>query len=312
MFLGHLYMVMKVFFDRLDMIMKKDWKRLRKRPMCWLAIGFLLMICIFLVGRSYKEVLYQEDIGNVYLEGRIVDKQYKEFDYGGYWQVTLKQVKVLKDKEKRGVISLKQRSAEEDQEEEQGKRIEDLEGKYLCQISDSANLTLKIGQQILLYGKYTPWEESSNPGQFDSGKYYCSQGILGQFRKCKVIKQGGTYSKFREEMWNLRQQTNEFLQQELGEDDGGLIAAMLLGEKNGLNEEDKNLYQRNGISHILAISGVNTLNLVSLSKSQMPNLRASPQVLLRKFTLFYQQILSGFYPLVVLPLFRGCFSKLTK
>jgi len=214
-------------------------KNLRKRPMCWLAIGFLLIICIFLVGRSYKEVLYQENIGSVYLEGRIVDKQYKESVYGSYWQVTLKQVKVV--------------------EEEDG--IESLEGKYLCQISDSTDLNLKIGQLILLSGKYTPWEEPSNPGQFDSGKYYCSQGILGQFRKCKVIKQGMTYSKFRERMWNIRQQINVFLRQELGEDDGGLIAAMLLGEKSGLNEEDKNLYQRNGISHILAISGLHLMLL---------------------------------------------------
>ena len=258
-------------FKRLFMEIKMELKILGKRPMCWLAIGFLLIICIFLQGRSYKEVLYWEDIGNVYLEGKIVDKQYKESAYGAYWQVTLKNVKVLRENAGNIDFVEKQSSGENYSAsgkqsnkgifKEEGSYIEALEGKYLCQISDVADLNLKIGQRILLSGKYTPWEEPSNPGQFDSGKYYCSQGILGQFRKCKVIKQGETYSKFREGMWNLRQQTNVFFRQELGEDDGGLIAAMLLGEKNGLDEEDKNLYQRNGISHILAISGLHLMLL---------------------------------------------------
>ena len=234
---------------------------LGKRPMCWLAIGFLLIICIFLMGRSYKEVLYQENIGSVYLEGKIADKQYKESAYGAYWQVTLKNVKVLADKENEDKVSGKQISIAAPWEEVEGSCVESLEGKYLCQISDTSDSNLKLGQIIFLSGKYTPWEEPSNPGQFDSGKYYCSQGILGQFRKCKVIKQGVTYSKFREGMWNLRHQINVFFRQELGEEDGGLMAAMLLGEKSGLNEEDKNLYQRNGISHILAISGLHLMLL---------------------------------------------------
>ena len=223
-----------IWIDRV----KKELKILRKRPMCWLAIGFLLIICVFLVGRSYKEILYQENIGNVYLEGRIADKQYKESGYGAYWQITLKKVKVKNDE-----------------------RIESMEGKYLCQISSPEDMELKIGQQILLSGKYTPWEEATNPGQFDSGKYYCSQGILGQFRKCKIIKQSVSYSKFRERMWNLRRQSNDFLCRELGEEEGSLLAAMVLGEKSGLKEDDKSLYQRNGISHILAISGLHLMLL---------------------------------------------------
>lgn len=235
---------------------------LRKRPMCWLAIGFLLIISMFLVGRSYKEALYQEELGEIILEGKIVDKQYKDSGYGGYWQITLKNVKVLRE----GSSLVLQR--------ENGNRrnVEALEGKYICQVtavgkvdlrqsSENEKDDLKIGQQVLLSGNYTNWEESTNPGQFNLGKYYCSLGILGQFKKCKVLKQGTTYSRFREGMWNLRQEANQFLMQELGEEDGALISAMVLGEKSGLDEEDKNLYQRNGISHILAISGLHLMLL---------------------------------------------------
>ena len=48
----------------------------------------------------------------------------------------------------------------------------------------------------------------------------------------------------------------KILVQQLGSDNGGLIGAMLLGDKSDLSGDDKSLYQRNGISHILAISGL--------------------------------------------------------
>lgn len=289
---------------------------LKTRPMCWLAIGFLVIISSFLLGRSYREPAFESD-RQVLLEGRIVQKEYKESDYGGYWQLTLKQVKTFQGEYGEPAKKGKKDAGFKKESADKGNKaahvpIESLEGRYLCQISATKNADFKIGQLVLVEGRYQSFERPTNPGQFDAKKYYGSLGILGQFKKCKILKQGTSFSKLLEGLWRLRARTQEFLKQQLGEEKGALISAMLLGEKSGLSREDKNLYRRNGISHILAISGVNTLNLVSLSKSQMPNLRASPQVLLRKFTLFYQQILSGFYPLVVLPLFRGCFSKLTK
>ncbi len=242
------------------MIPLSDWilcvrnmQILRKRPMCWLAIGFLLTICIFLLGRSYQDVLYSEDLGEVILEGEIADKQYKDSGYGGYWQITLKKVKVLREADSQSAALVVQ--------SENAKSIDNLEGKYLCQISAEESLEIKIGQLLLLSGQFTPWESPTNPGQFDAGKYYCSQGILGQFKKCKILKQGTEFSEFHEGMWRVGQEAQQFLIQELGEEDGSLISAMLLGEKSGLKEEDKSLYQRNGISHILAISGLHLMLL---------------------------------------------------
>ena len=230
--------------------------------MCWGAIGFLLIIFTFLLGRSYREVLYQNETGKIILEGKIADKQYKESSYGGYWQITLKSVSVYRQQESES-WSVEQREKRGGLPEEKDLSIEKLEGKYLCQTSDAKDDILKIGQRVLLEGNYASWEELSNPGQFDAGKYYCSQGILGQFKKCKIIQQGSSYSLFWEEMWKLRQKSLKILKQELGEENGAIIGAMLLGEKNGLNEEDKNLYQRNGISHILAISGLHLMLLGS-------------------------------------------------
>lgn len=46
------------------------------------------------------------------------------------------------------------------------------------------------------------------------------------------------------------------LQREMGGRDGSALAAILLGEKSGMDQEMKELYQVNGIGHILAISGL--------------------------------------------------------
>ena len=41
-----------------------------------------------------------------------------------------------------------------------------------------------------------------------------------------------------------------------GEKDGGILAAMILGDRRGMDPETKELYQVNGIAHILSISGL--------------------------------------------------------
>lgn len=59
---------------------------------------------------------------------------------------------------------------------------------------------------------------------------------------------------------------------EMGEQDGKTLAAILLGEKSGMDQEMKELYRVSGIGHILAISGVKTQNLaIPLTRSNCIN-----------------------------------------
>ena len=46
------------------------------------------------------------------------------------------------------------------------------------------------------------------------------------------------------------------LQDNMSENDAGLVAAMTLGDKSELDTEIKELYQVAGISHVLALSGL--------------------------------------------------------
>ena len=221
------------------------------RPMCWMAMVLVMILGILLGGKSYEEIDNLPENQEFMVEGRIVNKQYKESYYGGYWQIVLKNVKILSNEAKTegGVKG-----------EGQTKEVLSLKGKYICQITEE-DASFKIGQWILVKGKFLSWEEATNPGQFDMKKWYCSQGILGQWKKALPIKKSDTYSVIGETLWQVRSYIHEKLRLELGEKDGALISAMLLGEKSDLEEETKSLYRRNGISHILAISGLHLMVL---------------------------------------------------
>ena len=207
-----------------------------KRPICWLAGLFFLILSVFVESRSWKESTAGFLETEVLLTGRITQKQEKEGYYGKGWELRLAEV-VLKREEK----------------------LLPLKGNYLLRLTTGEELLL--GQKILVKASFSPWEESKNPGQFDLGKWYHSQGILGEFRGKELIKKSASYQKFGEALWHLRVKASAKLRQLLGETEGALLSAMILGEKSFLEEESKEMYQRNGISHILAISGLHLMLL---------------------------------------------------
>ncbi len=188
--------------------------------------------------------------------------------------------------------------------------------KIICELNISelpeGGFIPKLGNKVALRGTWQSFVHATNPGEFDAADYYAIMEIGARIEDGKLEALNEGYWPLRENLYQVKQVLLSNLYEAFEPKEASILAKMLLGDGSGLDKEVRDLYQRNGIVHILSISGVNTLNLVSLLKSQMPNLRAFPQVLLRKYTLFYQQILSGFCPLVVLHLFRGCFSKLTK
>ncbi len=122
---------------------------------------------------------------------------------------------------------------------------------------------IKIGHIISIAGTASSFSIPGNPGQFNEYKYYTEQGIQCKcFAKTLTIEEN-TVNARAQWLYELRTAWYGLLSSCLPEKEAGIVAAMLLGEKSGLTEEVKELYQRNGIAHILAISGVKMLSLVS-------------------------------------------------
>lgn len=137
---------------------------------------------------------------------------------------------------------------------EENNRSIPLEGSYLLRIALKEEPLL--GQWIRVKAVVSEWEEVSNPGQFDLGKWYHSRGIMGEFRKGEILQKTAEYSSFKETLWQFRNQCKMLFFQHLGEKEGSVISAMILGEKENLDDQTKERYEKSGISHVLAISGL--------------------------------------------------------
>lgn len=131
-------------------------------------------------------------------------------------------------------------------------------------IYDKTFSNIPIGTTIQIYGRLGVFEEARNPGNFDAREYYAKQGIYGFCNLEEVrsvtkergnILEDGIYW-LKERLHLLRKRWKELLLINMSENNGPILSAMLLAEKSEMDPDLKELYQKSGISHILAISGL--------------------------------------------------------
>ena len=128
----------------------------------------------------------------------------------------------------------------------------------------------ELGSMVNVKGKLQCFQNAHNPGEFDARSYYQILRISFGLRQTSIQQKSKNYHLFREELYQLRSRLSERLSMLLPREEASLMKTILLGEKAALDEELKRLYQRNGIAHILAISGVYTLSLVYITICKTP------------------------------------------
>ena len=128
----------------------------------------------------------------------------------------------------------------------------------ICYLSEevSSLQSLKIGYQVIIKGKVRRFEAASNDGQFDVRKYYAGMGISYSMTNCAYEVMMKKPWPVRQGLFVIRKKLAHGLDALLSEEDSGVLKAMLLGDKSGMTEEIKGLYQRTGIAHIVAVSGL--------------------------------------------------------
>ncbi len=114
----------------------------------------------------------------------------------------------------------------------------------------------ELGSEVFLKGKWQNINPATNPGEFDAANYYMILGIGARIKSAQLLGIGTTSWYVREMLYRLREQWQDNLYIGFGNKEAALLAKMLLGVGNGLDEEIRDLYQNNGIVHILSISGL--------------------------------------------------------
>ncbi len=115
---------------------------------------------------------------------------------------------------------------------------------------------LKIGNYIRIEGNAIPFAEPENPGQFDEKAYYRADRMCCKFNADEIEVLDDDVDVLREWCRNVRLRLDSIYEEILPQKHAGIVSAILLGDKAELDADTKELYQKNGIAHILAISGL--------------------------------------------------------
>ncbi len=125
---------------------------------------------------------------------------------------------------------------------------------FICEVEGASEIPL--GALVVVEGTFSPFSQARSPGEFDQEAYYRTLKIGGRLKKASLLQMGEEYWHIREGLFGLKLYFRERLVQIFPPREAALMGALLLGEKEGLDGELKDLYRRSGILHILSISSL--------------------------------------------------------
>ncbi|MCM1252932.1 MAG: DNA internalization-related competence protein ComEC/Rec2 [Clostridium sp.] len=219
-----------------------------RRPVCLIGLAFVLMLWIYFYINPLPETSFGEDCRHtVVLIGQVDKKEYRISKEREVPVIYLKNVQILNS----------QTENAQSIETEQTLMLSQIEG-VICYMEEEkgAETAPKIGSYVRMQGRLRAFSQATNPGEFNSRRYYQILHIQARLQNAQLLQESISYHKFREKLWQIKTYLAALLDASYEKDDAALMKAMLLGEKSGLDEETKQLYQLNGIIHILSISGL--------------------------------------------------------
>ena len=235
-----------------------------RRPVCLIGLAFVVIIRLYLYFAPLPLADLEEiDRSAVVLTGQVDKKEYRISKEQKVPVIYLKNVQILNP----------QTENMQSNDNAQVSALAQIEG-VICYLDDGEEP--KMGSYVRVQGKLRIYSEATNPGEFDARRYYQILHIQASLQQAKVVKESTSYSIFREKLLYIKTYLADLIDASYEEKDASIIKAMLLGEKNGLDEETKQLYQLNGIIHILSISGLH-ISLIGMGFYKMLQKIRCPQ-----------------------------------
>ena len=126
------------------------------------------------------------------------------------------------------------------------------------------NMELNIGNRVQLSGLCEYFSKAQNEGEFDEQKYYDSLDVQFLLKKARVLKKDTSVRPISEVLRILRERTKSILDNMMKKEEAGVMESLLLGDKSSLDEQIRDLYRKNGLIHVLAISGLH-VSMIGMS-----------------------------------------------
>lgn len=125
-----------------------------------------------------------------------------------------------------------------------------------CEMDADSYVEQPLGSCIQVRGKVSNFPVATNPGEFDSRRYYMIMKTMYSLKGTTVLASDGKKSIIDEAMYRLRLKLENVFDACLCSQDASIMKAMLLGNRSSMDNDTKELYKKSGIIHILAISGL--------------------------------------------------------
>lgn len=123
----------------------------------------------------------------------------------------------------------------------------------------------KYGDKIKINGKINIPKLLNNPNEFNYKKYLNSNKIVGYINTYSAVKVGEKYGNLLlKNVYNFRKVLGEKINENLPEDKSNLLKSMIYGESINIEDQIEEDLSRNGLSHIIAVSGTNISYLLML------------------------------------------------
>ncbi len=240
-----------------------------KRPLCCVCLAFVAAVFLYLFSGLLPAEFVSETQGSqLAITGELYNKEYKN----GSLVLYLRHVK-----KKNSAIQNFSKQTEAMEYENDISVMCYMDNDIFWREED-----IRLGAWVVVEGEVSLLKSAGNPGEFDAAAYYRTLGISFRLYNAKVIAQGTAYSAYHENLYRMRRYFEGVYDLVLSEEDAAVLKAMVLGEKSELDAKSRLLFQRSGISHILAISGlhISLIGMLVYGVFQKLNVPRIPSALL--------------------------------
>lgn len=176
-------------------------------------------------------------------------------------------------------------------------------GEYLVRDYSKAN-NLPIGYNVKIDGKYKNLDDLKFD-DFDYGKYLKSCGYKGliYLNKYDVFDKDYLYYN----LGKIKQSISNTIRY-LYKDKSDFLNSILIGEKEFIDEDTKEIFSKTGVSHILALSGLHVGVLISIIGFSIGGINRGYKVAILSIVLCLYAIMVGQSPSIIRAVFYSIIS----
>lgn len=266
---------------------------MKKRPLsvgCLIIVSLLSLLAVWKGGNAADYSALEK--AKVRVRGTVYQKVVKETDYGSRLELWLEDAAIWTAEGQEAIAGDRVTGVAESGV---WQKLPAACDRVICYCVEDVPESF-MGSMVEVTGTLRNFEEPSNPGQFDAPSYYQILQISFRLNQADISYQSGAYSRIKEGLYQLRRVLSRRIDDLLPKEEASVMKTMLLGEKGELDEELKGLYQRNGIAHILSISGLH-ISMLGMGLYQLLRrlgVRIAPSAAVSSVMILLYGVMTGF------------------